>query len=209
MSDSDSARKKWDVAASIFDWISGGGEKRWGVEKKKLFAGMTGEVLFVAAGTGLDIQFFPDPPSPDLHITAIDISPRMLERAALRAKAYPGRLQLREMDVQRLNFPDHHFDAVYTSCTFCSVPDPVAGLKSLRRVLKPGGKLHMFEHTGSHYFPFGFMLHLSNPICRQLGPEVNRPTVDNVRAAGFRIRSVNNIFLDVVKTITAENPPGV
>ncbi len=206
MNEADSARKKWDGAAAVFDWISGGGEKRWGEEKKKLYAAMKGKVLFVAAGTGLDFQFFPTGPDQNLNITAIDISPRMLERASLRVDDYSGQLQLKEMDVEQLTFPDHYFDHVYTSCTFCSVPNPVVGLKSVRRVLKPGGKLFMFEHTGSRYFPFGWMLNISNPICRQLGPEVNRPTVDNVRAAGFKIHKVNNIFLDVVKTITAENP---
>ena len=209
MNDAESTRKKWDGAAAIFDLISAGGEKRWGIEKRRLFARMEGKILFLAAGTGLDFQFFPLERAAELEITAIDISPRMLARAAPRAAAWPGRLELLEMDVQQLTFPDHAFDQVFTSCTFCSVPDPVAGLKSLRRVLKPGGMMYMFEHTGSRLFPFGWMLNLSNPLCRQLGPEVNRPTVDNVRAAGFTVKRVHNIFLDVVKTIVAENPlPG-
>lgn len=195
----DKTQKKWDAAASFFDVMAVGGEKRWGPEKKALYAAMTGKILFLAAGTGLDFQFFP----PGQDILAIDISPRMLERAKPRAEAYPGRLELRQMDVHQMDFPDHTFDQIFTACTFCSVPDPVAGLKRLRRVLKPGGGLYMFEHTGSQLFPFGSMLHLVNPLCRQLGPEVNRPTVDNVRAAGFKVERVKNIFLDVVKTITA------
>jgi len=108
--------------------------------------------------------------------------------------------------VHELSFEAASFDQVYTSCTFCSVPDPVRGLEELRRVLKPGGELRMFEHTGSRYFPFRLMLDLMTPLSRRVGPEMNRDTVGNVERAGFRIAEVRNIFLDVVKTITAEAP---
>jgi ubiquinone/menaquinone biosynthesis C-methylase UbiE len=130
----------------------------------------------------------------------------MLAKAKPRAAAYPGNLTLRVMDVRELDFPDAFFDQVFTSCTFCSVPDPVKGLRALRRVLKPGGYLGMFEHTGSRIFPFNAMLNLMNPVARHLGPEINRDTVANVRAAGFEITRVTNIFLDVVKTIEARSP---
>ena len=155
--------------------------------------------LFVAAGTGQDIAFFP----PGREIVGIDISPKMLEKARPRAADYPGRLELRVMDVHALEFSEHSFDQVVTSCTFCSVPEPIAALKALRRVLKPGGELYMFEHTGSRLFPFNLMLNLMTPLTRLGGPEVNRDTVGNVERAGFRIRRVVNLYLDVVKTIEA------
>jgi ubiquinone/menaquinone biosynthesis C-methylase UbiE len=196
-------KAKWDAAARNFDLMNGRGpEIRWAPFKREFFSDMRGRVLFVAVGTGLDIQCFP----PDRDITGIDISPKMLEKARHRAAAYPGRLELHEMDVHQLGFEPASFDQVFTSCTFCSVPDPVAGLESLRRVLKPGGELRMFEHTGSRFFPFKQMLDLMTPLSRRLGPDLNRPTVRNVERAGFRIREVRNLYLDVLKTITAESP---
>ena len=191
---------KWDRASKSFDFMSGRGpERRWAARKRELFAHMQGRILFLALGTGLDIEFFP----PGRDITAIDISPGMLTYAEPRIAVYDGTIEARVMDVHDLDYPDGHFDQVYTSCTFCSVPNPVEGLKQLHRVLEPGGELRMFEHTGSRYQPFRFMMDLMTPLTRAFGPDVNRPTVDNVRAAGFELREVTPVYLDVVKTIFA------
>ncbi|GMR14315.1 MAG: class I SAM-dependent methyltransferase [Gemmatimonadota bacterium] len=194
---------KWDAASATLDFMAGRGpEERWAPYKRELFSAMRGKILFLAVGTGLDIRFFPQ----DQDIVGIDISPKMLERARMRAEAYPGRLELREMDVHDMPFEDGSFDQVYTSCTFCSVPDPVAGLVQLRRVLVPGGELRMFEHTGSRWFPFNVMLNAMTPLARRFGPDLNRTTVLNVERAGFSIIEVRNLYLDIVKTITARAP---
>ena len=198
----ESTKRKWDFSSSFYDLLAYGPERRWAPHKRDLFANMNGKVLFVAVGTGQDIPFFP--PGPD--IVGIDISPRMLEKAKIRAAKYAGSLDLRVMDIHELEFPDHSFDQVVTSCTFCSVPNPVAGLTALRRVLKAGGMLYMFEHTGSHIFPFNLMLDLMTPLWKPIGPDMNRDTVANVEKAGFEIKQVNNVYLDVVKTIIAKLP---
>lgn len=196
-------RDKWNKAAKYFDVMAGlGAERRWEPAKRELFANIEDNALFLAAGTGLDFAAFP----PGKTITAIDISPAMLEFAALKANDYSGNIELLEMDVNELDFKDSQFDQVFTSCTFCSVPNPIHGLRQLHRVLKPGGRLYMFEHTGSHYFPFSVMLKLMSQLSRRFGPETDRNTVANVESAGFKLESVNHIFLDVVKTITAVKP---
>lgn len=197
----DATRRKWDAASKNFDLMSSRGpEKRWAPFKREFFSHMRGKILFLAAGTGLDFQFFPA----DRDITAIDISPKMIEKARVRAKRYPGRLELHVMDVHDMPFPEGSFDQVFTSCTFCSVPEPVVGLEALRRVLKPGGELRMFEHTGSRYFPFNLMMNVMTPLTRRFGPELNRATAENVARAGFHLREVNHLYLDVVKTIVAQ-----
>ena len=198
-----STSQKWDSAVRGYDLMNGfGAEWRWAPWKRRLFSAMEGRVLFMAVGTGQDIQFFP----PGRDITAIDISERMLERARPRAAAYDGRLELRHLDVHDLDYPDATFDQVFTSCTFCSVPDPVNGLRVLRRVLRPGGTIGMFEHTGSRCFPFNVMLNLMTPLTRRLGPELNRDTPANVRQAGYIDVRVEPVYLDVVKVIHAVAP---
>lgn len=196
-------KEKWDRAAANFDLMAGyGPEKRWAPVKRALFSRMgDGRILFLAIGTGLDVPFFPG----GRRITAIDISDAMIEKARARAGRYEGEIELQQMDVHEMPFEDGHFDQVFTSCTFCSVPRPVEGLAQLRRVLKPGGELHMFEHTGSRYFPFSLMMNVMTPLSRRFGPEMNRKTEENVAAAGFTVESVEHVYLDVVKTISARS----
>ena len=194
-------QRKWDKAAANFDLMAGfGPEKRWEPYKRELFANMgDGEILFLAVGTGLDIPFFPE----GKKITGIDISQKMIDQAQPRVDAYEGDLRTQQVDVHEMPFEEGQFDQVFTSCTFCSVPNPIDGLKALKRVLKPGGDLFMFEHTGSNYYPFKPMMNLMTLVSRKLGPDMNRTTVENVVAAGYELKKVTHVYMDVVKTIHA------
>ena len=193
------AQGLWDKASGTYDLFSRGAERRWEAPKRESLSRVRGRVLFLAVGTGLEVPFFP----PGLDVTGVDIRWGLLSRANSRAACEQGQLRLAQADVEHLAFRDDSFDTIVTSCTFCSVPDPVAGLRELRRVLKPGGELRMFEHTGSRWFPFSLMLHAMTPITRRFGPDMNRDTVSNVVKAGFQLRGVCNVYLDVVKIIVA------
>jgi len=192
-------REKWDKASRSFDLMAYADDRRLGGYKRELFAKMRGKTLMVAAGTGADFKFFP----PGMDVIAGDISPKMLEKAAIKARDYQGTLELKQLDVCNLPYADATFETVVTACTFCSVPKPVAGLRELRRVLKPGGQILMFEHVRSAIGPLGIFLDIMTALTRHLGPEMNRDTVGNVQKAGFRLRRVSNVYLDVVKTIEA------
>ena len=197
-----SAQEKWDRASRNYDLFTFGDDQRLGPYKRRLFRKVSGSILMVAAGTGNDFKFFP----PRLTLTAIDISPKMLERAKPKADAYAGTIELRQMDACKLDFPNDAFDTVVTACTFCSVPRPLAGLRELHRVLKPGGQLLMFEHVRSAIGPIGVMMDLMTPLVSRFGPELNRDTVGNVQRGGFRLRRVENVYLDIVKAIEAVKP---
>ncbi|WGS21093.1 MULTISPECIES: class I SAM-dependent methyltransferase [unclassified Bradyrhizobium] len=193
-------QSKWDRASRTYDFFSAVDDRRLGSEKRKLLSKARGKTLHVAAGTGNDFKFLP----PRADIVSIDISPKMLERAKLKAASYEGSIELREADVCNLDYPEATFDTVVTVFTFCSVPKPIAGLRELYRVLKPGGQILMLEHVRSAAIgPLGVMMDLMTQLTRKIGPELNRDTVGNVQKAGFRLRRVENIYLDVVKTIEA------
>lgn len=194
-------RGVWELRAKLYD-VCEGSELRRGAAKSALFHDMRGRVLFVAVGTGVDIPHFP----PGYEIVAVDISREMLRRAETRRAKYAGNLQLVESDAMNLAFPDASFDTVATSCTFCSVPDPMRGLRELYRVVRPGGQLLMFEHVRSRTPIFGLTLDLMTLWTRRLGTEMNRDTVGNVLRAGFRITKIESVYLDIILAIQGDKP---
>jgi SAM-dependent methyltransferase len=195
----DAAVRKWNRAASALDSKDRGEEVRYGPYKRSLFAKANGRTMLVAAGTGIDFKYLPA----GLQVTAVDFSPRMLSYAETRLEESPSPIELVEADVQALDFEAGTFDTVITSCTFCSVPDPIEGLREVRRVLKDEGRLLMFEHVRASNPWLGFMMDVMNPLVRTFGPDINRRTADNVRAAGFRIEREFNVYLDMVKLFEA------
>ncbi len=193
---------KWDNAAKSFDIMNSGIELRYGEKKREWFSRSEGRTLLVAVGTGLDLQYF----SPEQKVVGIDISSKMLEKAKVKSNDLASGTELVRADAQMLGFAGNSFDSVVTSCTFCSVPDPVAGLKEIRRVLKPGGKLLMFEHVRSNIFWMGPMMDLLTKVTRKVGPDLNRRTRENVVRAGFKLTREINVYLDMVKLFEAVKP---
>ena len=193
---------KWDNAAKTFDLMNSGIEVRYGERKCEWFSRSAGRTLLVAVGTGLDFQYF----SSEQNVVGIDISSKMLEKAKGKLNVNTSNIELVRADVQMLGFADNSFDSVVTSCTFCSVPDPILGLEELKRIMKPGGKLLMFEHVRSNIFWMGPMMDLLTYVTRKVGPDLNRRTKENVIQAGFKLKQEINIYLDIVKLFEATKP---
>ena len=191
-------KKNYDGVAKVFDFFRSGDMRRWGSAQKNHFEKMQGKVLHIGVGTGMEIINFP----PGLDVTGVDLSPKMLERALWRGEQYQGKIRFCLMNSEFLAFPDNTFDTIVTVCVFCTVADPVAGLRECRRVLKPGGKLLMFEHVMSNNPVFGLSLKFMSLFTERLeGTHLDRDTVANVRKAGFTVESEKNVYLDIVKAI--------
>ena len=160
-----------------------------------------GRVLEVGVGTGKNLPFYPA----DCGVTGIDFSLGMLEKARARAENLHLEITLQEMDAQQMTFPDATFDTVVATCVFCSVPDPVKGLKEIKRVCKPGGQVILLEHVRSENPVLGVLMDLLNPVSLHLvGSNINRRTVENVRKSGLQTREVRNMgHSKLVKLIIA------
>ncbi len=159
------------------------------------------EVLEVGVGTGKNFFYYP----PGITVTGVDLSPRMLERAARRARDNGASVNLAEMDVQQLAFPDNTFDTIFATFVFCSVPDPVRGLAEVRRVCRAGGRLILLEHVRPQSSFKGFLFDILNHLTVRLtGANINRRTPENLKKAGWKIRIEENLKSDIVKWIEAE-----
>jgi ubiquinone/menaquinone biosynthesis C-methylase UbiE len=204
--DTETARKRYNRAARFYDLHQAVAERLiFGRLRRRLWtkAPTTGSILEVGVGTGVNIGCYPA----GAHVTAIDISDRMLARAKHRAERLHAAVDLALMDAQHLDFPDATFDAVVSTCVFCSVPDPVAGLCEAWRVLKPGGKLLLLEHVRSDNAVLGKVMDLMNPLMvRMSGANINRRTVENVRLAGVQDLDVGSQVFGIVKLIEARKP---
>jgi SAM-dependent methyltransferase len=185
----------WDRLAALYDLLLWGSARRQSDAKKQAFSQASGRVLFVGAGTGTDLLLMP----PGIELFAMDTSGKMLEKAKERVKKHGGKVYLIQSDIEQSPFPASSFDSIVTSCVFCSVPDPVRGLRDVRRVLKPGGKLIMFEHVLSRNPLLSFMLRGMNWLTA--GPDLTRDTVGNVLRAGLEPVTHKNIYMDIVKAI--------
>lgn len=170
----------------------------------RLLARAGGRVLDVGVGTGLNFAHYP----PGLEVTGIDLSPEMLMIARERAERLGQAIELREMDVQALAFPDAAFDTVVSSLVFCAVPDPARGLREVLRVLRPGGSVLMLEHVRSCNLCLGWLLDRLNPLTvRWFSEHINRDTGRALREAGAWAVEETSCFLDVFRLLTATKPP--
>ncbi len=164
---------------------------RW---RRRTFAALpeAGLGLEIGAGTGANFRYYP----PSAQVTATELSYRMLKRA--KAKPERGDTPLVACDVQALPFPAGTFDWAVETLVFCEVPDPVAGLREIARVLKPLGLLVMLEHVR----PSGALGRVADALTTVTAPlwgeHFNRDAEANARAAGFRIERREWLWRDGV-----------
>lgn len=189
-----------DRIAGLYDALNAMGEWFFSKQRKEILRLVSGNILEVGVGTGSSFKDY----SPSKRILAIDISREMLRRASEKARSYDGRIELRREDVHQLPFESETFDTVFTSLVFCTVADPVRGLREIRRVLKKDGRLFMLEHVRSKNRTLGYIMDRINPFVAKYGIDnINRDTVENLRKAGFKIVQDKNLAFDIVKALVA------
>jgi ubiquinone/menaquinone biosynthesis C-methylase UbiE len=193
-------KNRYDKIAGGYDVVDYFIPDAW---RRKATSFAYGRVLEVGVGTGLNLPFYPESCQ---EVLGIDISGGMLTKAHQKVLTIQRPFKLELMDVLALPLDSHSFDCVLAAFVFCSVTDPLLGLRECRRVLKPGGRLILLEHVASDNRILGRLLNWLNPLTVMLlGDHVNRRTFALAVDAGFRIRAVENLLGDVVRLVVAEN----
>jgi ubiquinone/menaquinone biosynthesis C-methylase UbiE len=169
--------------------------------RRQLFRSVESPVLEVGIGTGASLDWY----NGGLLLVAVDREGAMARSARERAVALETPVAIVQTDAQYLAFRDEIFASVVTSLVFCSVSDPVEGLRQIRRVLRPGGRLYMLEHVRPNHSLLGPLADLLNIPWHAFSQEcnLNRRTSDNVVAAGFRLESVERRFFGAVNLMVA------
>jgi ubiquinone/menaquinone biosynthesis C-methylase UbiE len=159
--------------------------------RTKLLGDLEGDILEIGTGTGATFSYY----SPKAEVTAMEPDNDLRVAAEEAAKTAAAKIRVLPGVGEQLPFEDATFDVVSASQVLCSVTSPSKTLEELKRVLRPGGQIRLMEHVCSEHWLAGWLMNLLNPIwlrVNKVGCNWNRKTVEEVRKAGFKIRSVES-----------------
>lgn len=169
--------------------------------RQKLLERASGEILEVAVGTGKNLLHY----HRSSHITAVDVSEKMLSVARKRAKRLSLEVAFIVTDAEALPFSDRSFDTVISSLTTCTFPNPVIALQEMARVCRTEGKILLLEHGRSDNEWLGrWQDSRSDRHARQLGCHWNREPLKLVREAGLRVVTARRTFFGIFHVVEAK-----
>jgi len=170
--------------------------------RRLLYQGLAGRLLDAGVGTGRNFPFYPSGSA----VVGIDVSPAMLARAERRRKSAAAEIEVRQMDVTRLDFADQTFDGAVATFLFCVLPDQlqVSGLKELGRVVKPGGTVRLLEYVRPKHTVRRALALLWEPwIAWAYGASFDRRTEEHVPEAGLVLVDARFVIDELVRLISA------
>ena len=163
-------------------------------ERKNVLHDVKGTVLELGFGTGLNLPFYPDGVE---RLVAIDPSTASAKLARQRIAAAPFAVEHRSLSGERIDAPDASFDSVVSTYTLCTIPDPVAALEQVRRVLRPGGTFHFLEHGLADEPDVRRWQARLNPVSNFVfgGCTLTRDIERLVREAGFSFDRLDKFYM--------------
>lgn len=167
--------------------------------RRRVIAEARGAVLEIGAGTGVNFPNYRE----GARVFALDESREML--ATARKRPCRACATVTQADAQSLPFASQTFQTVVGTLVFCSIPDPARALAEIRRVLEPGGRLLLLEHTRGHHPLAAALTDLLHPAWYALNGSchLNRRTAQTVADAGFDVMRVERHAGGIVQVIRA------
>ena len=161
--------------------------------RRRACAGLTGAVLELGFGSGLNLPCYP---AEVTSVAAVEPSDLSWQLAGDRVAAAPFPVARSGLDGQRLPFSDASFDGALSTWTLCTIPDAAAALAEVRRVLAPGGRLHFLEHGLAPDERVRRWQRRLEPVQVKIagGCHFTRPIADLLTAAGFEIAALEVFY---------------
>jgi SAM-dependent methyltransferase len=174
------------IFARLFAWGASNAPAEQTEHRRKLLEGLSGRVVEVGAGNGLN---FPHYPPEVTEVLAVEPEPYLREKAEQAAATAPVPVKVVHGLADSLPAGDGEFDAAVASLVLCSVPDQATALAELRRVLRPGGELRFYEHVRSQDPRAARAQDRTNRLWPRFsgGCHPNRDTPQAIAAGGFEV----------------------
>lgn len=182
-------------------------EKGLAEQRRQLLSGLSGDVLEIGAGTGLNLAAYPE------HLASLTLAePSAPMAARLRDRVVRDRPDaiVTDAPAENLPFGDNEFDVVVSTLVLCSVRDQEKALSEIRRVLRPGGQLVLIEHVRADGLT-GTVQTVFNPVQHVFGRgcDLRRDTRAAVQAAGFDVGGVIDSTMNGMPSVVRSLVAGV
>jgi SAM-dependent methyltransferase len=184
------------------------GAKSSNVLRERVCEGLHGRVVEIGFGSGLNVPFYPDSV---VGVAAIEPADLGWKLAGQRVADSPVPIDRSGLDGQSLPLADDSCDTALSTWTLCTIPDAIAALHEVRRVLKPGGTLHFVEHGLAPDDEVQRWQHRLEPLQKRLfgGCHLTRPILDLLTSAGFTISTVDVFYEEGAPKFLAADSLGI
>ncbi len=175
------------IFARLFSVLGGGLSSYEKEHRQELNSDLSGRVIEVGCGAGVNFEYYPRSVS---YVLAVEPEPNLRQQAVRAGARAPVPVRVVAGVGERLPADAEEFDAAVTSLVLCTIPDPLAALREIHRVLRPGGQLRFYEHVAAQgSLARRFQHALDATMWPRLagGCHCGRDTQDAIVAAGFQV----------------------